>query len=125
MSWLGSLAAKTETLLNKVDQAAGQALQTPEKNSTYHSEALAKESFFTTQPFTEDIKYTSTLSTKSSNLKASSFSSKLTKTEPTKDLDSELFAFLNDAQALVSSSSQSALTSNTIQASAGMLRYSF
>ena len=109
-SWLGALASKTETLLNKVDQAAGQALQKDvnEKDDAVTSQWLPSqkilESSTTYSPYFTSKPEIKPLSSRPSDvstriLRNSSFgevanSNINSKTQ--KDSDQELFDFLNN-----------------------------
>lgn len=114
MSWLGSLAAKTETLLNKVDQVAGQALQN-EKNETFNQFPVVLDQFQSSQTFSKESKQQShNLPNDIAIPKRNNSSTKLSKMDAKKDPEAELFEFLNDTKTI--NSSQPPQASNLIQA---------
>ena len=120
MSWLGSLAAKTETLLNKVDQAAGQALHVPEKLESSDHVSLAHESFLSKQLLAnESIQSSQNLVSDPFSMKKSNSPAKLSKLDSKKDPDSELFEFLNDTNVPVTSASQQPQNSSITQVTKG------
>lgn len=117
MSWLGSLAAKTETLLNKVDQVAGQALQN-EKNETFNQFPVVLDQFQSSQTFSKESKQQShNLPNDIAIPKRNNSSTKLSKMDAKKDPEAELFEFLNDTKTI--NSSQPPQASNLIQATTG------
>ena len=101
MSWLGALAAKTENLLNKVDQAAGQALQNTSFERTDSSSQLSSQWLLSNEsPVASYSPYLSQTSEKrQSSYQTSTVVGQASKPAK-KDEDSELFEFLNDPQPL-------------------------
>ncbi|ESO05398.1 hypothetical protein HELRODRAFT_171793 [Helobdella robusta] len=107
MSWFETLAAKTENLLNKVDQVAGQALQnTPDKNNS-SDESQWKRSLGATDGSlvtTELNVYKPPVSKRSEKV---TNTSKTPKNNCPEDPDHKLFEFLNSSPPLPPTSSLS------------------
>lgn len=100
MSWLGALAAKTENLLNKVDQAAGQALQQTSFERTDSSSQLSSQWQLSNENTTTGYSpYLSQTSEKRQPYQTSTVVGQASKPAK-KDEDSELIKFLNDPQPL-------------------------